>query len=81
MGGVQFMLCHTTFNPCRNVSFLALGFCRGAGKALPSKNLAGALHADRVGRRLSVDREVKAEIPTRLALAVPFVPTSDKEGK
>jgi hypothetical protein len=38
-------------------------FAVATGKALRSKNLAGRLHSDGVGRILSVDREIKTEIP------------------
>jgi hypothetical protein len=33
------------------------------------KNMAGALHADRVGCTLSVDREVKIEIPVKTEIS------------
>jgi hypothetical protein len=46
--------------------FLALRFCRSRRKGSALKNLAGALHADRVGCTLSVGREVKMEIPATL---------------
>ena len=43
--------------------FLALRFCHGRLNGSAFNNLAGALHTDRVGRTLSVGREVKMEIP------------------
>jgi hypothetical protein len=45
--------------------FSALGFFRNRRKDSAVKNLAGALHADRVGCTLSVVREVKMEIPVK----------------
>jgi hypothetical protein len=45
--------------------FLALRFCRSRRKGSALKNLAGALHTDRVGCTLSVGGEVKMEIPVR----------------
>ena len=43
--------------------FLALRFCRSRRKGSALKNLAGALHTDRVECMLSVGGEVKMEIP------------------
>jgi hypothetical protein len=43
--------------------FSALGFFRNRRKDSAVKNLARALHADRVGCTLQVVREVKMEIP------------------
>jgi hypothetical protein len=43
--------------------FSDLGFFRNRRKGRAVKNLAGTLHADRVGCTLSVGREVKMEIP------------------
>jgi hypothetical protein len=43
--------------------FSALGFFRNLRKNSAVKNLAGALHANRVGYTLSVVPEVKMEIP------------------
>jgi SAM-dependent methyltransferase len=46
-------------------SFRALGFFRNHRKGRVVKNLAGALHANRIGCTLSVGGEVKMEIPAK----------------
>jgi hypothetical protein len=43
--------------------FSVFGFFRNRRKGSKFKNLAGALHADRVGCKLAVAWEVKMEIP------------------
>jgi len=47
--------------------FLALRFCRSRRKGSALKNLAGALHTDRVVCTLSVGGEVKMEIPDNIS--------------
>src|ERR1700732_2143651 len=46
-----------------NATVFDLAFFRNRRKGSAAKNLAGALHADRVGCTLSVAWEVKMEIP------------------
>lgn len=46
--------------------FSALGFFRNRREDSAVKNLAVALYADRVGRTISVVREVKMEIPVHI---------------
>jgi hypothetical protein len=46
--------------------FLALRFCCGRRKGSAFKNVAAALHPDGIGSTLSVDQEVKMEIPVEL---------------
>jgi hypothetical protein len=55
-------------NEVETRQFSALGFFRDRRKDSAVKNLAGALHADRVGCTLSVVREVKMEIPVKIFL-------------
>jgi hypothetical protein len=43
--------------------FLALAFAAAAEKTFRSRNLAGALNTDGAGCTLSVDQEVKTDIP------------------
>jgi len=50
--------------------FLSLRLCRSRGKDPALKNLPGALHADGVGRMLSVGRKVKMEIPVGVEVHV-----------
>jgi 4-amino-4-deoxy-L-arabinose transferase-like glycosyltransferase len=47
-----------------------LGFFRNRRKGSAVKNLAGALHVDRVDSTLSVGREVKMEIPARMGASL-----------
>jgi hypothetical protein len=46
-------------------SVFDFGLCRSSQKGSAVKNLAGALHADRVGCTLSVAWEVKMKIPVK----------------
>jgi hypothetical protein len=46
--------------------FLALRLYCGRRKGSAFKNVAGALHPDGIGSTLSVDQEVKMEIPVEL---------------
>jgi hypothetical protein len=47
----------------RSVGFWFWDFGAAAGKALRAKNLTGALPVDGIACMLSVDREIKTEIP------------------
>ena len=55
--------CRNESTPVKTRQFSALGFFRNRRKVSAVKNLAGALHADRVRCTLQVVREVKMEIP------------------